>query len=210
MVILIGGGSSALIAGRLGDHFEPINYGAKGWISVIMSLCGFPTFALCFLINYSYYFSLAFYFLAFLLSEGWMALAMSTVQTVSPLEVKGICIALFFCAINLSGTMAMLLVGHFIDQPDAKIGLILAINTALPCLVSAACFYCTIKPYKLFKQAGEAERGRAFSKAETALSGDLFDEKNLSKYRDILREFSNSNYTKNKVKARHTQELKKS
>lgn len=81
-----------------------------------------------------------------------------------PVEIKAIIIAIFFCSITLSGTLASILVGAWIGKVD-NIGLLLMLNTAIPCLIATLCFYKSGKPYAKFLNEKYAEVEIAFSKA---------------------------------------------
>ena len=70
--ILIGGGLSNIIAGRLSDKLEARNYRTKSYVTSIMCLMCSPLCFLCFMVQSSFYFSMSMFFLIYLLSEGWM------------------------------------------------------------------------------------------------------------------------------------------
>lgn len=113
---MIGGGLSNLIAGRISDKLERVNYRAKSYITSLMCLLCAPLCALCFLVQTSFYFSMGMFFLIYLLSEGWMGPSVAMIQQVVPVEIKAMVIAIFFCCITLSGTVASILVGAYINE----------------------------------------------------------------------------------------------
>ena len=70
--ILIGGGSSNLIAGYYSDRFESQNYRTKSYVGALMSLMIVPLLIVCFSVHSSFYLSMVMFFLVYLCGEGWM------------------------------------------------------------------------------------------------------------------------------------------
>jgi MFS family permease len=72
IAILVGGGLSNLIAGRLSDKYEAVDYRTKSYVGSLMTFLAVPLCCLCFLLHFNFYFSLAMFFFIYLFSEGWM------------------------------------------------------------------------------------------------------------------------------------------
>lgn len=81
-----------------------------------------------------------------------------------PIEIKAMVIAIFFCSITLSATVASLVVGALITKSN-NIGFLIALNTALPAIIASVFFYCAGKPYENFLKEKNSEVEMAFSKA---------------------------------------------
>lgn len=80
--VLIGGFSSNMIGGYISDKFDNKYYKTKSYIAVFMSLIAVPLLACCYLFTFNFYFSMFWYFMEFLLSEGWMSPNIAMIQTV--------------------------------------------------------------------------------------------------------------------------------
>ena len=72
LAILVGGGLSNLIAGKISDRYESVNYKTKSYVGSLMTFTAVPLCCLCFLPHFDFYFSLSMFFLIYLCSEGWM------------------------------------------------------------------------------------------------------------------------------------------
>ena len=73
LAVLIGGFSSNFFGARLSDKLESRYSLIKPWMCVVMSLLGVVTNCLCYLLKFSFYFSMSMQFLTYLLAEGWMS-----------------------------------------------------------------------------------------------------------------------------------------
>lgn len=80
--VLVGGFSSNMIAGFISDKYDNRWYKTKPTIAVVMSLIAVPIFMLCYLFTFNFYFSMCWYFLEFLLCEGWMSPNIAMIMTV--------------------------------------------------------------------------------------------------------------------------------
>jgi len=169
LAVLIGGFSSQLIAGQLSDRLEARYPTIKPMICVIMSLNGVLFCSLLFLFTFSFYFSIACLFLQYLLSEGWMSPAVAMIQATIDVRFKGVAMGVFLFATAIFGTIGSLVIGVIIDDFHIKSqtykGEIIAINTALPCLISALLFYIAKSHYADFRRQVEIEKEEASVKA---------------------------------------------
>ena len=73
LAVLFGGFSSNFFGARLSDKLEQRYSLIKPWMCVVMSLLGVVTNCLCYLLKFSFYFSMFMQFLTYLLAEGWMS-----------------------------------------------------------------------------------------------------------------------------------------
>lgn len=92
-----------------------------------------------------------FFFLEFALTEGWNGTIIAIIQSVIKPPHKASAIGGYMFATQITGTIGTLvtghLLGHFEGKMDNYIGKILALNTVLPCLVSAICFFMAAPHY---------------------------------------------------------------
>lgn len=80
------------------------------------------------------------------------------IQTVIDTKYKGVAIGVYLFCTTISGTVAAAVVGNLIshivgdkEDPDNMEGKIIALNTMIPCLLAAICFYIAGFPYQKFK-----------------------------------------------------------
>jgi hypothetical protein len=156
--VLIGGFTSNMFAGQVADRYDSKHYRTKSWIGVGMSLAGVPICAICFLVDFNFYFSVFWLFCEYLFCEGWISPNMAMIQTVIDTRYKAVSIGMFLFGTTISGTVASYLVGQLIQNfvPDNDtsntLGVILAINTTVPCLLASFCFYMAGGHYVKFKE----------------------------------------------------------
>ena len=85
-------------------------------------------------------------------------------------EFKAVAIAVFFFSITISGTIASLVVGTWIQHCGGDkcedLDIIMTVNTAIPCLIGSVCFFMAGKPYEIMRKTTQNEREVAFAKAE--------------------------------------------
>ena len=156
MSVLVGGFGSNLIAGQISDRFEAKNNRIKPYLMVLMSGCGVITASLCFLFQFSFYFSMTMLFLLYLLAEGWMSPAVSMIQVSIDVRYKGVAMGVFLFATSLTGTAATLVVGvmdtkYHVKEQIGK-GKVIWLNTALPCVLAMVFFYISGIYYDRFRR----------------------------------------------------------
>ena len=157
-----------MIAGYLSDKYDNKFYRAKSIIASTMSFLVVPILSCCFLFTFSFYWSISWYFMEFLFCEGWMSPSIAMIQTVIEQKYKGVAIGMFLFSTNIVSTVGLTVVGQFFDSAKTNIvdleelqkryGLILCLNTAIPCLLASFCFYMSGKYYAEFKEKDEAEK----------------------------------------------------
>ena len=123
---------------------------------VLMSGCGVITASLCFLFQFSFYFSMTMLFLLYLLAEGWMSPAVSMIQVSIDVRYKGVAMGVFLFATSLTGTAATLIVGvmdtkYHVKEQIGK-GKVIWLNTALPCVLAMVFFYISGIYYDRFRR----------------------------------------------------------
>ena len=112
---------------------------------MIMSILGIITNCLCFLFTFNFAFSMFWLFMGYLCAEGWMSPAVAMIQATIDVRYKGVAIGVFLFATAIFGTIGTLLIGaiekDFHISSQERKGWLLAVNTAVPCFVSAILFY---------------------------------------------------------------------
>lgn len=114
VVILAGGLTSSLVAGKISDKYESVNYRTKSIIATALSAMGVPLFCILFLNHSNFYFSLTVLFFENLLSEGWMAPCIAMIQTVIDIKYKAVSVGVFFFATAMSQTIATVVLGQLV------------------------------------------------------------------------------------------------
>ena len=157
LVILCGGLSSSLLAGYISDKYESKNYKIKSQLCTVMSLLGVPLLCSVFLIHWDFYFCMVMLFFENLLSEGWMAPCIAMIQATIDVKYKAVSVGVFFFGTAIAQTLSAVVVGQLITDYNltqnnvTMLGGIITLNTALPCLLAAFCFYKSGEPYSQFK-----------------------------------------------------------
>lgn len=172
-VVLFGGFSSSLIAGRISDRYESIFPKTKSYVCTIMSLLGAPLFLFVFLFHFNFYFAMIMLFFENLLSEGWMGPCIAMIQTVIEVKYKAVSVGVFFFGTAIAQTLSAVIVGQLISAFDLtaadpeSVGAIMFFNTALPCLLAAGCFYMSAEPYDRLKCQMAGQKIKALNIAES-------------------------------------------
>ena len=83
--------------------------------------------------------------MGYLCAEGWMSPAVAMIQATIDVRYKGVAIGVFLFATAIFGTIGTLLIGAIINDfhisSQERKGWLLAVNTAVPCFISAVLFY---------------------------------------------------------------------
>ena len=179
--VMIGGFSSQIIAAQISDRYEKQIPKIKPYVCIVMSLLGAITCSLCFLINYNFYFSMSMLFLEYLCGEGWMAPAVAMIQITIDVRYKGVAMGVFLFSTAIVGTIGTAIVGVVISgvTDQKKEGLIIALNTAIPCILAAFTFWISSIHYGRFKEQLEKEKDDAQAKASNL---DISDVKTVLSY----------------------------
>lgn len=167
LVILVGGLSSALIAGHICDTYESENLKIKSHVATVMSLLAVPLLAIVFLTHFNFYFAMFVLFLENLLAEGWMAPCIAMIQSTIDIKYKAVSVGVFFFGTAVAQALSAVVVGQLIthmnitDMNVTKLGVIITLNTSLPCLLAAFCFYKSGKPYEEIRLTMERQKVEA-------------------------------------------------
>lgn len=94
------------------------------------------------------------------------------IQTVIDVKYKAVSVGVFFFATAMSQTFATLVMGALIGPLNLEapenielLGIVLTLNTALPCLFASICFYMSGPHYERMKQGIEEEKSEAIDVA---------------------------------------------
>lgn len=110
-VILLGGLPSSLIAGKISDKYEKVNYRTKSYLATGLSLAGVPLFCLLFLTHGNFWSSVVILFFENLLCEGWMAPSIAMIQQVIDVKFKATAVGVFFFSTAIAQTISTVVVG---------------------------------------------------------------------------------------------------
>ena len=95
-------------------------------------------------------------FCEYLFCEGWISPNMAMIQTVIDVKYKSVAIGVYLFGTTIAGTLGSFVVGELITlyAPEGgyTVGVIMAVNTSVPCLVAAFCFYMAGGHYSEFKR----------------------------------------------------------
>ena len=83
-------------------------------------LLGAVTTSLCFMLHFSFYFSMTMLFLTYLLAEGWMAPAVAMIQLSIDVRYKGVAMGVFLFATAIFGTIGSLIIGALEQEWDVQ------------------------------------------------------------------------------------------
>uniref|UniRef100_A0A7S3CTB9 Major facilitator superfamily (MFS) profile domain-containing protein n=1 Tax=Strombidium rassoulzadegani TaxID=1082188 RepID=A0A7S3CTB9_9SPIT len=113
LVQCLGGITSVMVSGIIGDRFEKRNKMTKAYIGIFGSLIGAIAMAGCCLFEgVGFYTSLAFLAVKFVASEGFMAPTITMMQrTVSP-ENQGTIVSAYLFFLTMAGCISTVLVGQ--------------------------------------------------------------------------------------------------
>lgn len=113
---MIGGFSSQLIAGQISDRLEGRYPRTKPYVAMIMSLFGVITCSAVFMVTFSFYWSITFLFLEYLLAEGWMSPSVAMIQATIDVRFKGVAMGIFLFATAIFGTIGSFVIGQLIQD----------------------------------------------------------------------------------------------
>jgi MFS family permease len=166
VAILFGGVASSLLSGYISDKYEPVNYRTKSYVCVFTSLVAVPIIAVTYTTSFSFYFSVTFVFLEYLLAEGWIPPTLSMILACIDPMYKGLAVGIFLFATSMSGTFVIWLDAKLVSSYPDQLGTIITLTTTIPCFLSAFCFWKAGFPYEKFKQMEEKKTDVALEKVE--------------------------------------------
>lgn len=124
---------------------------------------------MCFAFSFNFWFSMVWLFLTYLCAEGWMSPAVAMIQISIDVRYKGVAMGVFLFATAIFGTVGTLVIGTIVEdfhiQSQAKKGWLIALNTAVPCLISSILFYISSIHFLKFKQKVQEDKTEALAKA---------------------------------------------
>ena len=117
LVILFGGLTSALVAGRICDKLDDHwSVKIKPYICCGMSLAALPLFFFVFCVHFNFYFSMVFLFFENLLAEGWMGPCIAMIQQVIDTKYKAVSIGVFFWGTSMAQSLSCVVVGTMLND----------------------------------------------------------------------------------------------
>ena len=81
---------------------------------MVMSLLGVITCSAVFMLTFSFYWSITFLFLEYLLAEGWMSPSVAMIQATIDVRFKGVAMGIFLFATAIFGTIGSFVIGQLI------------------------------------------------------------------------------------------------
>lgn len=92
---MFGGFTSCIVAGRISDKYERINYKTKSYVSAAMCFIAVPLCLCLFLYHKSFYISVTLLFIYQLLCVGYLSPVIAMIWTVVDVKNKGAAIGAF-------------------------------------------------------------------------------------------------------------------
>lgn len=112
-VIVIGGGLPAsMLGGFISDKFEPRIGSMKGLIAGVGALCAAPFIFIAFVVQPSFWGSIAAYYIAYFIGEMWYGPSHAQINNMFPSEYQGLAVAVFNFGGTTAGAIAVLILSY--------------------------------------------------------------------------------------------------
>eukprot|EP00903_Cladosiphon_okamuranus_P006304 g6182.t1 len=141
-VVSVGGALSSYAGGYAADKWEKAGQNkARMYIPAIGALCGAPLFFLV-VVTPSFYASMFFLFLEYLVAECWFGPAISVLQKALPPRVRGVGIGCYSFFTTIAGSFMTYIVGVILDAytSDSALKLTLLVSVCGMYLISGVVF----------------------------------------------------------------------
>ena len=153
MIQAFGAFISTLGCGILSDRFESKNKMTKAYIGIVSSVIGlFLAAGISLFEGTSFYVSLGFLLLKFLLTQGYMAPTMTMMQSTVPHNLQGNIVSAYLFFLGFAGTFSAISLGfvanYFGAQQNPWIyGKVIFFGSVVGYLLSIPCFWKAGKAY---------------------------------------------------------------
>lgn len=163
---IIGNVGAAAISDAWTAHTER----GKSYVACIMCLLGAVTMFLMFSSN-NFYFALAMYALWFLLSDGFVAPVLNMMSLAAPANAKGQIFGYFITIVSIDGVVTPLIMTALLGpQPTHQwLALMCLLNTAIPCILAAVCFWMAGIDFELTMRRHKEEKVLGMAKSMSVL-----------------------------------------